>query len=1071
MADDIIVKVKLDDKGLKDGLEKIAQVTDKFTKNIESLVKTQKKLDEHQKKLNKQFQTEITTRKNLTSAINKETAANTKNEKAAKKAAEQQKVLRQNSVLFKKEIEQLEFGLSKLGLSFKDLKITQETLKKAQQGHSKQMSQIRKAVQLTNKEIKQQNDTLENNQQKYRNIIQQLRNLGISQKNVGVSTETLDKAQKGHAKSVQILEKRLKTLKESTRTLTQSQRPLSNSLKNTNPQYKRNATGASALATKHLRLASANKTLSFSFATLRSRMLLFSFAMSLGGRQLARFGQSAAQLESLTRAFETLSGGSLNAAVSLQKLREATNNTVSETDLLTQANNALILGVADNSDKMATLFDMAQRLGRALGRDTRSSVESLITGIGRQSRLMLDNVGIIVKADEAYTQYALKLNKSKDALTQNEKRQAFANAAIEAGRRKVESLGKEVLSTQDKFDTFTASLVNLQNRLGKVINEGLIPIIELSTKFIDSLSVEKLKLMVEITASLSVALVAFKKAAQIAAAGAVLLTGALASVFEVFMGNFHFHKGFSGKGLLGVLRGFVVRIAAAAVSVKALVVVLAGALTFGLLRYFNVFGSGNEETKKLTKNTNNLSKSMKKVSTKEITLELENMITKLREGNEFLELVARSMQRNLIEDFDFDFNLVTPFSLAQKSIEDLKQQIESLEKEKLEIIPVVGGTFGAVSPQQTAQIDEIDAEIDILNTKLKQTENTIKFGILGAFEDDALRMNLDAFSAKFEEITGITSAGFFQGDELEATANLIGNVITTEEELLAVLNAIKDSEEELNATYLEGIVIKTQKTEKNKELADALKLVEKATKDTLETEAKNIANAIAILQTKTSLTDGEAKALANLELQQKRVTILRRLENDHLYQQADAYAQVGESILAVGKVAGMHQKDMLNLQMIVAIANAYKAASDTWADTTIQPTILRAAAAASHFASAYANVRGIHNQMQKIDGGGGSSGTGTATPVLSFEQGGYIGGRRHSQGGTIIEAEQGEFIMSRNAVESIGLETLNQMNQGGSANNIVVNVSGNVMTQDFVEGELAESIKEAVRRGSDFGIN
>jgi anti-sigma28 factor (negative regulator of flagellin synthesis) len=87
-----------------------------------------------------------------------------------------------------------------------------------------------------------------------------------------------------------------------------------------------------------------------------------------------------------------------------------------------------------------------------------------------------------------------------------------------------------------------------------------------------------------------------------------------------------------------------------------------------------------------------------------------------------------------------------------------------------------------------------------------------------------------------------------------------------------------------------------------------------------------------------------------------------------------------------------------------------------------------------------------------------------------FEQGGYVGGRPHSQGGTIIEAERGEFVMSRNATESIGLETLNQMNQtGGGAVN--VSVTGNVLTQDFVEGELAESIKEAIRRGTDFGID
>ena len=61
--------------------------------------------------------------------------------------------------------------------------------------------------------------------------------------------------------------------------------------------------------------------------------------------------------------------------------------------------------------------------------------------------------------------------------------------------------------------------------------------------------------------------------------------------------------------------------------------------------------------------------------------------------------------------------------------------------------------------------------------------------------------------------------------------------------------------------------------------------------------------------------------------------------------------------------------------------------------------------------------------------------------------------------------------MSRSAVQSVGLESLNRMNEGGGAtSNITVNVSGNVMSQDYVEGELAEQIKEAVRRGNDFGI-
>ena len=41
--------------------------------------------------------------------------------------------------------------------------------------------------------------------------------------------------------------------------------------------------------------------------------------------------------------------------------------------------------------------------------------------------------------------------------------------------------------------------------------------------------------------------------------------------------------------------------------------------------------------------------------------------------------------------------------------------------------------------------------------------------------------------------------------------------------------------------------------------------------------------------------------------------------------------------------------------------------------------------------------------------------------------------------------------------------------QGGGG--ITLNISGNVMSQDFVEGQLADSIRDAVRRGTDFGIN
>jgi len=169
----------------------------------------------------------------------------------------------------------------------------------------------------------------------------------------------------------------------------------------------------------------------------------------------------------MERAFNTLAGATEDSTQSLIKLREATNNTMSEFDLFQQANNAMILGVADNSETMAEMFDIAQRLGRALGRDTASSVESLITGIGRQSRLMLDNIGIIVKSEEAYEDYAKKLGVTTDSLTDAQKKQAFLEATMESARKKIESLGEETLSAQDNFDQLATSMDKLANAVSK----------------------------------------------------------------------------------------------------------------------------------------------------------------------------------------------------------------------------------------------------------------------------------------------------------------------------------------------------------------------------------------------------------------------------------------------------------------------------------------------------------------------------------------------------------------------------------------------------------------------------
>ena len=77
-----------------------------------------------------------------------------------------------------------------------------------------------------------------------------------------------------------------------------------------------------------------------------------------------------------------------------------------------------------------------------------------------------------------------------------------------------------------------------------------------------------------------------------------------------------------------------------------------------------------------------------------------------------------------------------------------------------------------------------------------------------------------------------------------------------------------------------------------------------------------------------------------------------------------------------------------------------------------------------------------------------------------FERGGLVGGNSHSQGGTIIEAERGEFVMSRNAVESIGINSLEAINQGTSP--ITLNISAPLVDETIVD-TIIPAIEKAQR--------
>ena len=191
--------------------------------------------------------------------------------------------------------------------------------------------------------------------------------------------------------------------------------------------------------------------------------------------------QISSELENVQKGFNNLARSSGFSANTLQKLKSATDNTMNSMELMTQANNMMLLGITDSEDQMAEMFDVAQRLASALGKDTAFGVESLTTGLGRQSKLMLDNLGIMLDANEANQKYADSINKSVSELTDQERKQAFVNEAMFQAKDLVSNLGEEQLSTADSIAQMKASLFELAVTIGNELSPF---VIDLSGKLV-----------------------------------------------------------------------------------------------------------------------------------------------------------------------------------------------------------------------------------------------------------------------------------------------------------------------------------------------------------------------------------------------------------------------------------------------------------------------------------------------------------------------------------------------------------------------------------------------------------
>lgn len=191
------------------------------------------------------------------------------------------------------------------------------------------------------------------------------------------------------------------------------------------------------------------------------------------------FSQEGAQLQRLEDSFKEVAdqaGGSSERI--LYALQKASLGTVSNNDIILSSNRAMMLGLGADADKLAELMQVAAFRGRAMGLSTTQAFNDIVTGVGRASPMILDNLGIVVNAADTNEKYAESIGKTASELTKQEKTQALLNAVLEEGNRQVEAAGGLAVDTAAKYEKLEAQSENLFNLWKKQSGEALEPVVE-----------------------------------------------------------------------------------------------------------------------------------------------------------------------------------------------------------------------------------------------------------------------------------------------------------------------------------------------------------------------------------------------------------------------------------------------------------------------------------------------------------------------------------------------------------------------------------------------------------------
>jgi len=233
--------------------------------------------------------------------------------------------------------------------------------------------------------------------------------------------------------------------------------------------------------------ASANGTKNFS-----------KMAQGISGGLVPAYATLAAQIFAVSAAFQFLkSAGDL---VTLQKgqiayasstgvaMKTLTNDIIAATDAQVSFRDAAQAGAIGSAAGLGT--DQIVKLGKAardasviLGRDTTDSFNRLIRGVTKAEPELLDELGIILRLEDASKAYADSLNLNAKDLTQFQKSQAVANDVLDQAEKKYGRIIDIIDPGVNKFNQLGKAFDDIVNNIRELAVGIATPLANLFIEF------------------------------------------------------------------------------------------------------------------------------------------------------------------------------------------------------------------------------------------------------------------------------------------------------------------------------------------------------------------------------------------------------------------------------------------------------------------------------------------------------------------------------------------------------------------------------------------------------------